>query len=241
VHRLKGLDHAPLVLRAREAILSAILEGEFESRLPPEDELAVMLNVSRTTVRAAVQDLERDGLITRKRALGTVINRHVGFETLALQRLVGFDWLLRKQGHDVRVDVSWERRVPTEVAGLLPWDDAEEFCVIEKSYFADGRLAIALRDYVPWSELRNTRLRDPLEPSVFEFSRRYGKRAIANAVVQIVPMVVRDDDTTDLQLETGTPFVRLLETHFDDHGERIAWSKIDLDVRAVRLEVFRAQ
>jgi GntR family transcriptional regulator len=238
--RLKELEHSPLVLRAREAILAAILEGEFETRLPPEDELAIMLNVSRTTVRAAVQDLERDGLITRRRATGTVINRHVGFETLALQRLVDFDWLLKKQGHEVRVDVSWERRVPSEAAGLLPLDAEADFCVIQKHYLAGGKLAIALRDYVPASELRTTRLKDPLESSVFEFSRRHCHRAIANAVVQIVPMVVANSKTTDLELKRGEPFVRLLETHFDDQGQPVAWSIIDLDDKVVRLEVFRA-
>jgi GntR family transcriptional regulator len=239
--RLKELDHAPLTVRAREVILSAILDGTFESRLPPEDELAAMLNVSRTTVRSAVQDLERDGLLTRRRAIGTVINRHVGFETLALQRLVAFDWLLREQGHEVHVDVKWERRRPTEVTEFLPWDGDADCCVIDKSYYADGRLAIALRDYVPWSELRTTRLSDSLEPSLFDFSRRYCRRLIANAVVQIAPMVVRSPTTTELDLEPLAPFIRLRETHYDDESQPVAWSFIDLDDRALRLEVFRAQ
>jgi GntR family transcriptional regulator len=239
--RLKELDHAPLTVRAREAILAAILDGTFETRLPPEDELAGMLNVSRTTVRAAVQDLERDGLITRRRAVGTVINRHVGFETLALQRLVGFDWLLRQKGEDVHVDVTWERREPAEVAEFLPWENPGECCVIDKSYYADGRLAIALRDFVPWSELRTTRLREPVEPSLFEFSRRYCRRAIANAVVQIAPMVASSPDTTELDLGQDEPFIRLRETHYDDESQPVAWSFVDLDDRALRLEVFRAQ
>jgi GntR family transcriptional regulator len=241
VGRLKDVGTTPLVPRAREAILSAILEGEFETRLPPEDELADMLNVSRTTVRAAVQDLERDGLITRRRATGTVINRHVGFESLALQRLVGFDWLLRKHGHDVNVDVTWERRVPTEVADLLPWEGDVDCCVIDKRYYADGEIAIALRDYIPWSELRTDKLHEPIEPSLFDFSRRYGERPIANAVVQIVPMVVRGPSTTELELKRGQPFIRLHETHYDDHGDPVAWSSIDLEDRVLRLEVFRSQ
>jgi DNA-binding GntR family transcriptional regulator len=75
---LQELEKVPLATRARAAILTAILEDQFEGRLPSEDELAEMLNVSRTTVRAAAQDLEREGLIKRRRAVGTRINRTTG-------------------------------------------------------------------------------------------------------------------------------------------------------------------
>jgi GntR family transcriptional regulator len=238
--RIRSLQHPPLALQAREAILSAILDGRFETRLPREEDLADMLKVSRTTVRAAVQDLERDGLVTRRRATGTVINRHVGFETLALQRLVPFEWLLRKKGHDVSVELSWERRVPTEAAADLPFDAEQECCVLDKRFFADGRLAIALRDYVPWSELRSTALREPIEASLFEFSRRRCHRAIVNAVVQIIPMTAAPA-TTELDLAPGKPFIRLSEIHYDDRGQTVAYSTIDLDDRVLRLEVFRAQ
>jgi GntR family transcriptional regulator len=239
--RLRSLQQPPLALQAREAILSAILDGKFVTRLPREEELAEMLNVSRTTVRSAVQDLERDGLVTRRRATGTVINRHVGFETLALQRLVPFEWLLRKKGHEVEVEIAWERRVPTEVADELPWDGKEECLVLDKRFLADGRLAIALRDYIPWSELRSTDLRDPIESSLFEFSRRRCHRTIANAVAQIIPMVVRGKKSTALDLPSGRPFIRLREAHYDDRGDPVACSYIDLDDRVLRLEVFRGQ
>jgi GntR family transcriptional regulator len=238
---LRSLQHPPLALQAREAILSAILDGRFETRLPREEELAEMLNVSRTTVRSAVQDLERDGLVTRRRATGTVINRHVGFEALALQRLVPFEWLLRKKGHDVEVEISWERRVPTEVADDLPWGGTEDCVVLDKRFLADGRVAIALRDYIPWSELRSTDLREPIESSLFEFSRRRCHRTIANAVAQIIPMVVRGKKSTALDLPSGRPFIRLRETHYDERGDAVACSYIDVDDRVLRLEVFRAQ
>jgi hypothetical protein len=39
--------------------------------------------------------------------VGTTINRHAGPETLALQRIVGLDWLLREKGHEVEVDIGW--------------------------------------------------------------------------------------------------------------------------------------
>src|SRR3954451_12524123 len=106
------LESTPLAEQARAAILSAILERRFEQRLPSEEDLATMLNVSRTTIRTALQRLEQDGIVSRRRAIGTTINAHVEPANLALQRLVGFDRLLEEKGHDVKIDVSWERGAP---------------------------------------------------------------------------------------------------------------------------------
>jgi GntR family transcriptional regulator len=237
---LVELQSASLASRAREAILSAILGNEFDGRLPSEEALAERLNVSRTTIRAAVQDLERDGLITRRRAVGTTINEHVGPETLALQRLVGFDWLLREKGHDVDVVMSWERRLPDAPGLDLPWDPVPECCVIDKDYVADGRLAIAIRDFVPWPSLKVERLPKSPEPSLFEFSRRYCRTPIAHAVVRILPMVSADG-VTRLDLPDSKPFIRLHEVHYGPRAEPAAWSQIDFDDDVLRLEVFRGR
>jgi GntR family transcriptional regulator len=238
---LQELEKVPLAARARAAILTAILEDEFEGRLPSEDELAEMLNVSRTTVRAAVQDLEREGLIKRRRAVGTRINRHIGASTLALQRLVGFDYLLREMGHDVRVEITWERRDVTPKVFPLPWKGNKECCVIEKEYFADDQLAIYLRDYIPWENFKRTDFEEPLEASVFEFSKRYCKRAIDHAVVELVPMVSDEEKTTRLELGAHEPFIRLHETHYSDRAENVGWSFVDVNDKFIRLEVFRGQ
>lgn len=238
---LRELEKVPLAARARAAILQAILDQDFEGRLPSEDELAEMLNVSRTTVRAAVQDLEREGLLKRRRALGTRINRHISASTLALQRLVGFDYLLREKGHEVHVDITWERRDVKRNVLPLPWEDTLECCVTEKKYFADEELAIYVRDYIPWKNLKVNSFKEPIEASVFDFSKRYCRQPIEHAVVELVPRVNIGVEVTRLELDPGEPFLRLHETHYSDKTEIIGWSFVDLNDSFVRLEVFRGQ
>jgi GntR family transcriptional regulator len=238
---LQELEKVPLAARARAAILTAILEDQFDGRLPSEDALAEMLNVSRTTVRAAVQDLEREGLIKRRRAVGTRINRHVGASTLALHRMVGFDYLLRENGHDVRVDITWQRRDVTPEVFPLPWEGTRDCCVLEKKYFADDELAIYLRDYIEWENFKTTDFEEPLEASVFEFSKRYCKRPIDHAVVELLPSVNDAEQVTRLELPKGEPFLRLHETHYSERAEVIGWSFVDINSHFIRLEVFRGQ
>lgn len=236
---LKGVRNGSLTAQARGAILNAILDGVFGERLPTEDELAAMLNVSRTTIRSAVQDLERDGLIKRRRAIGTTVNAHVGLHTLALQRLVGFDWLLAEKNDEVAVESSWRREVPADFATLLPWGPGVECCVMEKRYLADGKLAISLRDYIPWRELSVQRIPHQPPPSLFEFSRLYCSEDITHAIVQLVPMAKLADAVTDLEVPDSGPFMRMHETHYSDKARPIAWSVIDVDDGILRFEVYR--
>jgi GntR family transcriptional regulator len=239
---LQRIDNSPLAEQARSLILDAILAKDFDERLPSEDVLAEMLNVSRTTIRTALQSLEQEGVITRRRAVGTTINPHVRPSALALQRMVGFDALLREQGYKVRVESTWETgTTPKHFIEAFALHPGEEMLLTDKRYFADDRLAIYIRDAIPLSELEDPdTLEKDIPPSVFEFSRAHCRRPVHHAVVEIVP-AVKGKGTTRLQVSSGTPFTRLHERHYTAGGEVIATSIIDVDDAYVRFEVFRRE
>jgi GntR family transcriptional regulator len=239
---LRGLDNRLLAGRARAAILKAIFDGRFESKLPSEDKLADMLNISRTTVRTALQGLERDGVVTRQRAIGTIINPHVRPSSLALQRLIGFDSLLSERGYYVEVDVSsrWGEVAP-ELAEIFGLAADEEYLLIEKLYRADESLALVINDAVPVTQIRRRELHDSeIDASLFTFSHRHMRSPIHHAVVKLVPQVKRRAGTR-LDIAPGTPFLRLHETHYSAKGEPVACSVIDLDDGFIQLEVARTQ
>jgi GntR family transcriptional regulator len=239
---LDRLDNAPLAERVRAALLEAILEKRFDKRLPPEDVLAEMLNVSRTTIRSALQSLEEHGVISRKRAVGTTINAHIRPSALALQRLVGFDALLSEQGYRVRSEVHWERTTPpTDAVEAFDLDPDRDCLVTSKRYFASDHVAIAVRDVVPWDTLTTETFEEPLPASLFAFSRVYCRTPIDHAVVEIIALLKDDEQGSALSIEPGRPFTRLNETHYSASGERVAFSLIDVDNDFVSFEVFRRE
>jgi GntR family transcriptional repressor for pyruvate dehydrogenase complex len=89
-----GIDMEP-VKRVRvvdsvsEKLVSAISEGRFDAgaKLPPEHDLAEMLQVSRNALREAVRQLETMGIVTVRHGDGTYVNRVTGnsLVTRALQ------------------------------------------------------------------------------------------------------------------------------------------------------------
>lgn len=236
------LESSLLAERARSAILQAILDDSFEGRLPAEDELARMLDVSRTTIRTALQGLERDGLITRQRAIGTTINRHVPRATLALQHLVGFDWLLRSQGHDVDVTVTASTgEAPADFREAFELEDGS-YLITDKRYVSDGRLVLCIRDAIAAANLVDAEIETPIPASLFEFTKRYCAQPIHHAVARISAAVKGDKRyETRLELEDGQPFNRLFETHYASNATVVGHSVIDVDDRYVALQVFRRE
>ena len=78
---VEGLDlplaaHSKTTSAITEQLRAAILSGHygFGDRLPPERDLAVHFKVSRTTVRDALNELEKSSLVVRKVGSGTFAN-----------------------------------------------------------------------------------------------------------------------------------------------------------------------
>lgn len=238
---LDQLDNRLLAAQARSAILKAIFDGRFDTKLPNEDRLAEMLNVSRTTVRTALQGLERDGIITRQRAIGTRINPHVRPSSLALQRLIGFDGLLAERGYDVEVEVSSEwGPAGSRFADLFEIEADLDCLLTEKAFRANDTLALAIADAIPRAELTDPDVVGEVDASLFTFSHRHSRAPIHHAVVKLAPAVKQDGDTR-LEMAVGTPFLRLYETHYSARGEPVAYSIIDIDDSFIQLEVVRTQ
>lgn len=81
----------------REAIENRVLGPE--DALPPERDLAEMLNVSRITVRKAIDELVEDGLLIRKQGSGTFVTNRVEKN---FAKLTSFSEDMRARGREPR-------------------------------------------------------------------------------------------------------------------------------------------
>jgi GntR family transcriptional regulator len=245
---LQRVGTGSLTGRTTNALLDAILNRQFpDNRLPPEPELAEQLAVSRTTIRAALQSLERLGVLSRAPGRGTMVRAHVGRESIVLQRLIGFRGLLLERHEDVQVHQRYWIRDHADEVGVRTLKVPTETPVIvsSKTFLADGHPAIHISDQIPLrycaAPLQEILLAGdevPVQDSIFEFSRSWPGREIDHTVVELIPAVAPIEDTT-LQIEDGTPFMRLLETHYSAGSEPVAMSEVHVDDRYVRFNVVR--
>ncbi|MDH2399894.1 GntR family transcriptional regulator [Bradyrhizobium sp. SSUT18] len=126
-----------------------IADGRFEpsGRLPSEAEIGARFDVSRVTVRLALEELDRDGLIDRKKGKGTfVAGKQVRHE---LNVLRSFHETLRRQGLNATMRVTALRVVATP-AGLRPlFGSARRECLLlQRLHLIDGEPIALGRSYL---------------------------------------------------------------------------------------------
>jgi GntR family transcriptional regulator len=238
----KTVDARPLSDQARETLLTAIRDGRFPGgRLPPEAGLAEMIGVSRTTLRAALQSLSAEGVISRRRRRGTFVNDHVLRSTMQLNRLIPFTALVEQSGFRATTDPHTKRvaAADPELADHLQIASGAAILIVRRLLRADGRPVIAITDVIPVEELTVDPGRVSDAPSTFAFLQINAGAVIDYATSEIVPRVATGTEPEELELAAGTPYIELREIHFSADHERIALSMVSVVDAMVRLSLLR--
>src|ERR1700738_1983551 len=153
--RLKELlpqadDDTPRYVQLARNLASAIQAGAWKPNeaLPAERDLCEQLNVSRVTLRQALDAVDEQGLISRRQGAGTFVTPHI--EHL-LSSLISFSETLRRKGYEP--GTKWlQRAVRTGTAeevtrlGLSP---NAEVAVLTRLRSADGKVIAYERSVLP--------------------------------------------------------------------------------------------
>lgn len=138
--------------------ISAVLMRELKTgsfataqRLPAEIDLAATLGVSRTVIRDALSDLEREGFIERVRGIGTVINRSIVDLQSRLDLKLEYNELIAEAGCRSSTDnvKAYTQSADERISNLLDIELGTTVVVCEKRILADFKPVIFSIDYIP--------------------------------------------------------------------------------------------
>jgi GntR family transcriptional regulator len=156
----------------RDAIENRIIGPD--DALPPERDLAEMLNVSRITVRKAIDELVEDGLLIRKQGSGTFVSNRVEKN---FAKLTSFSEDMRARGREPR-SVWMNRAVgtvtPEESLTLRSSPGTPVFRFHRIRYADDAPMAI---EYATVIATCLPSL-DSVESSLYEALERTGNRPV---------------------------------------------------------------
>jgi GntR family transcriptional regulator len=124
----------PLYIQIREALLQEIQQKKFQKgqQLPTEEELSREFNVSRMTVRQALGEMVREGVLERRRGIGTfVVSQHM---TRHYTRLNSFYEEAQDQGLKPSSVIVEMKIIPAdeEVAAKLDINGGDEVHFIKR-------------------------------------------------------------------------------------------------------------
>lgn len=134
-----------------------IVAGEFPpgSKLPSEAEIGAEYEVSRVTVRTALQLLESRGLVDVRHGAGSFVSNHGRGIRAGLQELRSITETIREMGFEPTMERrSLELRPATDhEAERLAVDPGDEVWSIERVVQADGEAVAYSYDVIPTSAI----------------------------------------------------------------------------------------
>lgn len=159
-----------------------------KTKLPPENELAKQFGVSRITIRRALGELEREGLVLREQGRGTFVNPASASIRISLVPGEEFNSIITRSGHRASVevsDISVRPATQDEAEGLgIPRDS--EICSVEKLYLADKTPAIISVDRFPTALVSSLPTAEYMaEHPIFAYLREQAGVAIVRDKIEI--------------------------------------------------------
>lgn len=138
------IDHqSPLPLHFQvEELLRKIIElPEYKNGgfLPKEVELAKRLGISRNTIRQATNKLEYEGLLTRKKGVGTKVAENT--VTTSLDSWHSFTQEMSEKGVvfvNFRIETKWVKADARLAAFMQIPEETEVLCLVRLRGFEDG-------------------------------------------------------------------------------------------------------
>lgn len=104
--RLAAAGGGPLYMKLRQILEEAVRIGELKcgDALPPERDIANYAEISRVTVRKAIDHMVADGVLTRRHGSGTFVNQSPPKIEQNLSRLTSFSEDMKRRGMATRFE-----------------------------------------------------------------------------------------------------------------------------------------
>ena len=209
----------------RLQLLAAMKSGEYADcpRLPRESVLAEKLGISRTQLRDILASLEREGFITRRHGVGTIINRHIINADTRMDIEVEFMDMIRQSGHTpglAYVHVT-ERTADQRVADKLRIAEGSPILCLSRLCTADGRPAIYCEDVIEKALVQGSYTEKDLELPVFHFLRQFCGINPYMDLTDLRPAVADQRLSEIFQVPVGAPLLNMDEVDFDIEGKPV--------------------
>jgi len=202
----------------RDLVLDLIEQLEVGEAIPSERQLSSDLGVSRLTLRAALDDLAREGYVVRRRGAGTFVGEPKIAQELTM---TSFTDDMRRRGLrpssrtlELRVSPAGAR-----LGRLLHVSPSEPVVIASRLRLADGESMAIETVHVRETHIPGLTARDLEEKSFYELLRdRYGI-VVVGGTQTIEPTVTDEDESAALGVPLHSPAFRFERVTHSDTGE----------------------
>ncbi len=219
----------PLYYQLQEIIRSRIESGQWAQgqQLPPEAELCAEFNLSRGTVRQALADLVREGMLHRRRGKGSFVATPKIPQDL-MRVASGFsEYAKLVVGSELGSQLIDAKMVPANrsLAGKFSIPEGSEVVRVRKVKLADEQPYFLATSYVPGSLCLGLEQEDHSSGSLFEMlQQKYGVHVI-RVTGWFEPILINEYEASLLDVDKGSPAMLYERVRYDVDDRAVMISK----------------
>ncbi len=202
----------PYYIQLLDILKAKINSGEWKpgDKLPSEPELCELYGVSRTVVRQALQEMEYDGLIVRRKGVGTFITEPK-IEGSLIQKLTGFHQDMVNRGHALTTQVLRNEVVGAsqKVSEYLKIEVGSPVFCIERLRFVNNEPIVLVTTYLPQALCRGLERFDLGTRSLYDVLENELGLLLSHGRRTIEAVAADEREAQLLQVELRDPMVLL--------------------------------
>jgi GntR family transcriptional regulator len=209
----------PLYNQLKVLLRAQILDGTYppESRMPSESELGDQFHVSRITVRQALGDLQKEGLIFKIHGKGTYVAKPKAFQNVS--KLQGLAESLSQLGYEVINQLISVKFIKADarIAERLQLNEGNKIAEIKRVRLIN-RAPVSLEiSYLPQDIGEKLQKADLITRDIFLILENDLQLSLGHADLAIDAVLADNELTKALNVEEGSPIMRIERlTHTTD-------------------------
>ncbi|MFQ3565843.1 MAG: GntR family transcriptional regulator [Aggregatilineales bacterium] len=217
INRDRPVPYHVQVYDALERITTSQLKPG--DQLPSEPRLCELFGVSRTVIRRALEQLDRDGLIVRIMGKGTFVAEPKIHQAL-IGPLIGFYESMVAQGYTPTSKVLQQERIEAD-AKLARWlrlQTGDPIIFISRlRYVSDVPLQL-VDTFLPYSLCAPALHEDFTRQSLYAFLRNVCGLHIATGKRMIEAVLATEEEASLLEIDPGAPLILLESISYLENG-----------------------
>ncbi|KVM69688.1 GntR family transcriptional regulator [Burkholderia gladioli] len=225
---LVPLSPQPLYEQIKDTLRSRILDGSYppHSRMPSESELCAMYGVSRITVRQALGDLQKEGLVFRLHGKGTFVSKPKAFQNVA--SLQGFAEAMSSMGYEIVNQLRSFGIVKADrhVAARLNLPEGASVAEIHRVRLLNREPVSLEITWVPEALGKRLAGADLATRDIFLILENDCGVPLGHADLSIDAILADDDIVEALRVEDGSPVLRIERLTHDEAGAPIDYEHL---------------
>lgn len=215
------LSPTPLYSQIREILRQRILDGTYQphQQMPSESELIKAFGVSRITVRQALGDLQRAGLVFKIHGKGTYVSKPKAFQNIG--KLQGFGEAMSRMGYETFSQVISIKTLAAgrAIGAKLKVKEREQITELRRLRYLNREPISLDVTYVPKAIGERLAKEDLANRDIFLILENDYGLALGQAELHIEAMLADTALAHFLKVEESAPVLRIERLTYTSEGK----------------------